>query len=87
MNQCPTTSGPYRCKKTEGHTDDCEADEHTPLRFGPYRDRQRAEAYLRGVLDASAGSALGALGVRLGVPRRRDEDECAYRERVWRSKR
>lgn len=66
------------------HDGDCETQDRAPApTFGPFKDRFLAQAYLRGALDALSGSELGAFGVRLGHPRKTDEEDPAYRERIW----
>ncbi len=90
MAQCTTTSGTYRCPKeldaNGRHSGDCEADEVARPTFGPYRDTYRARAYLRGMLDVLSGVGLATMGIRLRVPPRTGEDDCTYRERIWRGR-
>lgn len=83
--QCPTTSGSYRCKKQKGHKGDCEADDFASWRFGPYTDRYRGKAYLRGRLEMAAGTELDVIGEALAMKRTDGETDCAYRERMWRT--
>lgn len=90
--KCQTRSGHYQCchdLKPDGspHAGNCEADEIPPATLGPYTDAFRARAYLRGMLDVLSGGELATVGLRLGVTRREEEDDCTLRERVWRAKR
>lgn len=88
--KCPTTSGRYRCTAGDaGHRGDCETEDQ-PVRpkLGPYLDRERARAYLRGLLDGLKGPELSVMGASLGAPRHLtkayDEPDDRYRDRVFR---
>jgi hypothetical protein len=86
VTTCPTRSGRYVCTEGEaGHAGPCETTQpQREPRLGPYRDAWRADAYLRGQLDARDGATLDAIGSLLRVDRREGEDDCAYRERIYR---
>jgi hypothetical protein len=90
MARCTTASRPYRCNReldaNGRHQGDCETEDMARPTLGPYTDGHRARAYLRGQLDALSGSELGAFGVRFLCPRKTDEDDATYRERIWRSR-
>ncbi len=89
MAQCTTQQGAYRCPKEQDHKGDCEVEDKSGARFGPYRDMLRARAYLRGCLDLGNDGQLDHLGLMLGVDRRKSGDEldvepdAEYRERIW----
>ena len=83
--RCTTAQGRYRCKKERGHKGDCEADDEVTWRFGPYRDSFRGRAYLRGRLEMAAGADLDVIGDALLIKRADSEDDCTYRERIWRT--
>lgn len=83
--KCETRSGTYQCKHERGHAGDCEADDDTSFRFGPYHNAMQGLAYLRGQLDARAGEGLDLLGLALGMRRSGAEVDRAYRERLWQS--
>lgn len=82
--QCTTTSGHYRCSKQQGHSGDCETEDHPLQRtFGPFKDAHRSRAYLRGALDVSSGAMLNGIGGIMDVRRAKAEPDVVYRERIW----
>lgn len=86
--RCATTHGRFQCDREVDangrHLGDCETQDRAPEpKFGPFKNQFLAHAYLRGALDVVSGSDLGALGVRLGCPRKTDEPDVPYRERIW----
>lgn len=83
--RCATKSGRFQCTKQHGHAGECEAQGIAAFAFGPYRDAHRGHAYIRGWLDAAHGAGLDVVGAAFSVPRAGVEDDCTYRERVWRA--
>lgn len=87
--RCTTTSGRFRCDKELGpkgepHEGECAtAEAPRPTRFGPYTNVYDERAYIRGWLDGAAGAGLDTVGRAIGIERALEEDDCAYRARLW----